>query len=94
MEKKRENGEKSAPSEYRAVNSLSAKGLGNVWIFRPPEGRENIRESRTWRRERNRAQTLSVRRETGRWQQMKVLHVEEVADHNGPESCVVIRKDG
>ncbi|HET6378724.1 MAG TPA: hypothetical protein VFG05_10545, partial [Methylocella sp.] len=25
---------------------------------------------------------------------MKVLHVEEVADHNGPESCVVIRKDG
>jgi len=24
---------------------------------------------------------------TGRWQQMKVLHVEEVADHNGPELC-------
>jgi len=25
---------------------------------------------------------------------MKVLHVEEVADHTGPESCVVIREDG
>ena len=29
--------------------------------------------------------TLSVRRETGRWQQMQVLYVEDLANHDDPE---------
>ena len=31
---------------------------------------------------------------TGRWLQMRVLYVEDLADHNGPESCVVAREGG
>ena len=42
---------------------------------------------------RNRDQTFSVRRETGRWLQMQVLYVEDLANHDDPESCVGIRKD-
>ena len=31
---------------------------------------------------------------TGRWLQMRVLYVEDLADHNGPESCVGAREGG
>jgi hypothetical protein len=31
---------------------------------------------------------------TGRWLQMGVLYVEDLANHDDPESCVGIRKDG
>ena len=34
-----------------------------------------------------------MRRETGRWLQMRVLYVEDLANHDDPESCVSIRKD-
>ena len=30
---------------------------------------------------------------TGRWLQMQVLYVEDLANHDDPESCVGIRKD-
>lgn len=30
---------------------------------------------------------------TGRWLQMQVLYVEDLANHDAPESCVGIRKD-
>jgi hypothetical protein len=33
-----------------------------------------------------------VRRETGRWLQMQVLYVEDLANHDDPESCVGIRE--
>ena len=34
-----------------------------------------------------------MRRETGRWLQMRVLYVEDLANHDDPESCVGVRKD-
>jgi hypothetical protein len=37
--------------------------------------------------------TFPVRRETGKWLQMRVLYVEDLANHADPESCVGIRKD-
>lgn len=40
----------------------------------------------------NRRPYRDVRRETGRWLQMQVLYVEDLANHDDPESCVGIRK--
>ena len=34
-----------------------------------------------------------MRRETGRWLQKRVLYVEDLANHDDPESCVGVRKD-
>ena len=34
---------------------------------------------------RTRDPTVSVRRETGRWLQMQVLYVEDLANHDDPE---------
>jgi hypothetical protein len=36
--------------------------------------------------------TVSVRRETGRWLQMQVLYVEDLANRNDPGSCGGIRR--
>jgi hypothetical protein len=41
----------------------------------------------------NRDQTFSVRRETGKWLQIQVLYVEDLANHDDSGSCVGIRKD-
>jgi hypothetical protein len=46
-----------------------------------------------WRREANPDPTVSVRGDTGRWLQMRVLYVEDLANHDDPESCGDIRKD-
>jgi hypothetical protein len=37
---------------------------------------------------------FSARREAGGWKRMQEPHVEDVADHDGPESCADARESG